>query len=81
MPNILEDYLTRADLAKQIRKSERVLERWEQYGEGPPVTRIGRAAYYHIPAVKAWLASLQKAMPREEKRRRRARDVQPAAAA
>ena len=61
MSEILADYLTRADLAKQLGIHERTLIRWHDLGEGPPVTKIGRTTLYHRPAIAAWLASRQKA--------------------
>lgn len=79
MANILDEYLRRPETAKQLNKCERTLERWEQIGVGPPVTRIGKEPYYYIPSLKEWLRAQEKQMPREASRRR-PRGAQPIAA-
>ena len=68
-PNLLQDYLTRAELAEQLGKNARTLIRWEQDRVGPPVTRIGRKVLYRIPAVMLWLQSREQQMIRERGRR------------
>jgi hypothetical protein len=62
--SILSGYLSRAALAKQINRSVRTLERWEALREGPPVTHMGRDPFYRIDAVKEWLKSCERPMPR-----------------
>ena len=68
--NLLTDYVSRSELAKQLGNSERTLIRWEEQRIGPPVTRVGRAVLYHVPAVLNWLQSQQREMPRARARRR-----------
>lgn len=63
--NILSDYLPRDKLARQLRKSERTLARWETLRIGPPVTHIGREPHYCIESVRAWLKSRETKMVRE----------------
>lgn len=62
---LLADYVKRAELAAQLRKDPRTLERWERQRVGPPVTRIGREPYYFIPSVRDWLRSRETGMVRE----------------
>ena len=54
--NILEEYLSRTELAADLGVCERTLIRWNILGEGPPVSRIGRRPMYRRAAVQAWLA-------------------------
>lgn len=70
-PNILEDYVTRAELAQSLgMASERTLHRWEDQRQGPPVTRVGRKVLYYVPAVMLWLRSRELEMVRERRGRR-----------
>ena len=62
---ILADYLSHAELAKQLKKSERTLDRWHALRMGPPRTLIGRDIYYRRDAVKRWLESQEHAEPAE----------------
>ena len=52
---LLDEYLTRSELAAELNKSERTLERWERLGIGPPVTRNGITPIYNIQGARAWL--------------------------
>ena len=52
---ILEGYLTQPELAKQLGKSTRTLERWDSQRTGPPPTIIGRRKLYHVDDVRTWL--------------------------
>jgi len=61
--DILEDYVTRAEIAKSLNKSERTLERWESRRIGPPVTRIGKTPYYQKESAKKWLRSQEQKQP------------------
>ena len=54
---ILADYVTRSDLAKQLNKSERTLDRWHQFRIGPPRSRIGNLVIYRRDALHHWLRS------------------------
>jgi len=46
--NLLEGYVSRAELAQQLGRNERTLIRWEEERTGPPVTRIGRKVLYRM---------------------------------
>ena len=52
---LLDEYLTKADLAEQLGKCERTIERWNRERTGPPPTIIGSQKYYHIDDVKDWV--------------------------
>ena len=59
---VLSDYLTRDELARQLGKTSRTLERWERQRVGPAITRIGNRVLYHIDDVKAWLRAQRQAV-------------------
>jgi hypothetical protein len=54
---ILNDYISRKNLADDLGVTEATLIRWEKDRKGPPVTRIGRDVLYYIPSVKNWARS------------------------
>jgi hypothetical protein len=54
---ILEDFLTRDELAAELRRSPRTLDRWEVLGIGPPRTIIGRTVLYRRTSTQRWLAA------------------------
>lgn len=58
--NILQDYIKRPDLADQVSRSPKTLERWTRIGKGPRVTYIGGEPFYHVDDVKAWLEKCRK---------------------
>jgi len=64
---ILSEYLSREQLAEEIHKSVRTLERWEELRIGPPVTRLGRDPYYSIVSVRKWLANSETPMVRQRR--------------
>jgi len=66
--NVLEDYLTRPELARQLGRTERTLARWAELRIGPPITNVGREPRYHIDSVRAWLKAQERQMPRERRR-------------
>jgi predicted DNA-binding transcriptional regulator AlpA len=55
--NVLSDYLTRQELAAQLHKTVRTIDRMTLAGDAPPPTRIGRTTLYRRDAVLAWLRS------------------------
>jgi predicted DNA-binding transcriptional regulator AlpA len=65
-PNI-PGYQTKAELAWQLAKSQRTLDRWHERGEGPRRTRLGRTVLYKRETVDEWLQA------NEEGARRRKR--------
>jgi hypothetical protein len=66
--NILSGYIARPKLAKQLRRSERTLARWEDLRIGPPVTHVGVEPYYSTESVRAWLKSREQKLPRTRTR-------------
>lgn len=59
-PAVLSDYLTREELATQLGRCVRTLERWESLRIGPPITRIGKTPMYKVESVRAWLQSQER---------------------
>jgi predicted DNA-binding transcriptional regulator AlpA len=56
---ILSEYLTKEELAAQLGRSTRSVDRWNLTGDGPPCIRIGRRSLYRRAAVVEWLRSLE----------------------
>ena len=52
---LLDDYLTPAELADELHKSERTIARWDGLRIGPPKTVIGKKPYYRREGVRQWL--------------------------
>jgi predicted DNA-binding transcriptional regulator AlpA len=52
-------YLTKSELAAELRVRVRTLDRLKLRGEFPPRTRIGRASLFRRNAVLQWLGSLE----------------------
>ena len=53
---ILDDYLTRSQAARELRKCPATLDRWRRLGYGPDFVTVGRDIYYKRTALTAWLA-------------------------
>lgn len=58
--DILEEYLTLDQIAKEFGLSKRTIVRWGQLRKGPPVTKIGRRNLYNIASVRSWLKQKEK---------------------
>ena len=54
---ILSEFLTKEELAAELRRNPRTLDRWEVLGVGPPRTRVGRQVLYRRASVERWLAA------------------------
>jgi Helix-turn-helix domain len=54
---ILAEFLTREELASELRRSPRTLDRWEVHGMGPPRTLVGRQVLYRRSSLLRWLAA------------------------
>lgn len=52
---VLADYLTEAELARELDKSKRTLERWRRLRIGPTPTICGNKILYAITDVRIWL--------------------------
>ena len=65
--NVLDGYPTRADLAQQLHKCERTLDRWAAQRTGPPRTVIGQTIFYDIEDVRTWLRDQRENRPQRRK--------------
>ena len=54
---ILSDFLTKEELAAELRRNPRTLDRWDALGLGPPRTRVGRRVLYRRASVGRWLTA------------------------
>jgi hypothetical protein len=45
--SLLANYLTRDELAKQLNKTVRTIDRWRALGTGPRFVNVGKTIYYH----------------------------------
>jgi hypothetical protein len=55
--SILSDFLTKKELATELRRNPRTLDRWQILGEGPPRTLVGRQVLYRRASVVRWLTA------------------------
>ncbi len=62
---LLDGYLSKAEVARQLGMSPRTLDRWAATRIGPPRVHVGHKIFYREAAVRRWLGE------REERRRRR----------
>jgi hypothetical protein len=53
---LLSEFLRKEELAAELRRNERTLDRWAALGLGPPRTFIGRTVLYRRASVQKWLA-------------------------
>lgn len=53
--NVLDEWITRAELARQLGVSADTLARWETRRIGPPMVRLGKRPLYRVEAVRQWL--------------------------
>lgn len=54
---ILSEFLTTEELAAELGRHKRTLDRWGALGTGPPRTRVGRKVLYRRTSVQKWLAA------------------------
>jgi hypothetical protein len=54
---ILSEFLTKKELATELRRNPRTLDRWDALGLGPPRTHVGRQVLYRRASVERWLAA------------------------
>ena len=70
--NVLDGYLSRKELAEQLKKSVFTILRWERLQVGPPPTRVGQEAFYHVDSVRAWLRDNERPSVRARRRKHQA---------
>jgi hypothetical protein len=58
--SVLDDWMSRDDLAAELLVSVDTLARWEVRRLGPPCVRLGRRVYYRREAVQTWLVSQER---------------------
>jgi excisionase family DNA binding protein len=58
--SVLSDYLSREELAAELKVSWRTIARWEALGEAPPRTQFGRQIRYKRASVMAWLQARER---------------------
>jgi hypothetical protein len=71
-------YFTRHGLARELKKSERTIARWDALLIGPPRIVIGRMVLYDMDKIAGWLACHEREAPHGAGRRRgRLPEIQP----
>ena len=60
---ILSEFLTTEELAAELRRNKRTLDRWAVLGTGPPRTYVGRGVLYRRTSVQKWLAAQEQSPP------------------
>lgn len=64
---ILDGYLTEQDLARQLGKSTRTIQRWAALRIGPPRTLIGQTVYYHVDDLRDWIKAQREYRPQRRR--------------
>jgi hypothetical protein len=54
---LLDEYLSEAQLAAELGKDIRTIQRWRKLRIGPPVTMKGITPIYNIATTRAWLSA------------------------
>lgn len=62
-PAVLAEYMSRDELAEELSKCSRTLDRWSSLGIGPPRTVIGKKVLYRRQAVVEWLRAREEEIP------------------
>ena len=57
---ILDDYLTRDELASELNVTKRTLIRWQNQRDGLPFIMLGGRVLYRRASVLVWLKDLEK---------------------
>ncbi len=70
---LLKDYLTDEQLAKQFNKSVRTLKRWRREGKAPPSFRHGNQEITHVDDAAAYLEAQREEARAGHGAKRRAR--------
>lgn len=54
---LLEDYVSKDQIAREFGVSERTIDRWVQTRLLPPPVKLGRLRLFHVPTIKRRLAA------------------------
>ncbi len=65
---ILSEFLTKDELAEQLQRNPRTLDRWAVLGIGPPRTQVGRTVLYRRASVQKWLFSREQVVAIDRQR-------------
>lgn len=57
---LLGDYWSEAELAKEINKSLRTVRKWREQKIGPPYAMLGKTPIYPKPGSRDWMKSLER---------------------
>lgn len=66
--SILSEFLTKEELAEQLLRNPRTLDRWAVLGMGPPRTHVGRKVLYRRASVQKWLVAQEQAVAIDRQR-------------
>ncbi len=61
--SVLAEYMTRDELAEDLNRCARTLDRWHSLRIGPPRTMIGKRVLYRRQAVAEWLRAQEETSP------------------
>ncbi len=67
-PILLTGWMTRAEVAAELKVSIDTLQRWESQRTGPPTVRLGRRVYYRAEAFREWLVARERRSPEAARR-------------
>jgi len=68
--NLLADWISREQLARELGLTADTLARWEARRQGPPCTRVGRKTLYRWVAVQDWIRAQEQVHPVRKSRGR-----------
>jgi hypothetical protein len=67
---LLADYFSESELAAELGKDIRTIQRYRVLREGPPVTFIGKTPFYNKGSARAWLKAREQRTARNRWRGR-----------
>jgi len=65
--DLLEDWISRHDLAISLGISEDTLWRWDAKRTGPQSIKLGRKVYYRRSALRSWLEASSACVARSQR--------------
>jgi DNA-binding transcriptional MerR regulator len=68
---LLDGYVSKQELARQLGRSIRTIDRWETKRLGPPRVVVGRTVLYNIDSARKWLASREQGKAQRQQPYRR----------